>query len=204
MGLYYGLFSIFFTFIFPKILTDKICFGNGKQWVKTKIGYGIIFFIHMVIFGVPCILIGWSMGFISRSTTIDKIIFLFTLEKDGGSFSQQDFIYEDGLIIHPYYIRGEATEETLDRIIDTYLLTYGWYDLEGLTFTPVADEYWKMSIGNKVMGYVIVDKGFLVNTINFRWDEEKFEKRRREDGLSPEAEERLTESFEKYLEEKYK
>ena len=59
MGLLYAIFSIFITLIFPKQITDVICYGRhrDRENIKSKKIYCLIYVFWTLFFGLFCLII---------------------------------------------------------------------------------------------------------------------------------------------------
>lgn len=72
MGLLYAIFSIFITLIFPKQITDVICYGRHRDMenIKSKKIYCLIYVFWTLFFGLFCLMIGSASGV---NNTFDRV-----------------------------------------------------------------------------------------------------------------------------------
>lgn len=103
MGLLYAIFSIFITLIFPKQITDVICYGRHRDMENIKSKKYIVLYMFLdIIFGLFCLMIGSASGV---NNTFDRVSDYYGLNFGEYDYFEAASIYDE----HDYKHEGDFT-----------------------------------------------------------------------------------------------
>lgn len=176
MEAFYALICIVILGVFPRQLTNLICFGRHRDEIKvqSKIAYWAIFSFWFALFGLLCLIMGSDAKI---TPLLDKILCGF---HDGGFVEGFSNDAEEGTVTVIYYTRKPITQKLLFDMLKADYYMYENYALQEIELKKNDAGKWDLTVNGMTLGSVDYKRTFWAKEIYFKWDTEKLEERDRE------------------------
>ena len=181
MNIYYLISSLFFILFFPRMLTDVICFGKHRdqQFVKSKMGYWLIYSLWTLFFGGMCLIMGSMSGVDHTFDTIyDSYKLYFTECNYTENQGMKPNDPRNNMFTLEYYVKinEDHMEDVIIHIIEDNGSIYREYKLNSLCVNYLGDNRYIVYCGEVMISTVEIKKAMLLKKLIFQWDREKLEK----------------------------